>query len=1042
MNLTHPGQLCDLLGIPFSDQQLAAITAPLAPAVVIAGAGSGKTTVMAARVVWLVGSGQVEAGSVLGLTFTRKAAGELGGRIRRALADAGLVEADSGEPLISTYDAFAGRLIDEHGLLLGFEPGMRMISGAVPYRLAARVVAETTAPLTALAAFTPATVAERVVALAREMRSHLVTPEQVIAHGEAFVASLDAAPRRAGTQEYRAISDARQTAAARRELVDLVIAYEHRKAVLGYVEFADQMAMAARLAAEVPTVSQTVRAQFRAVLLDEYQDTSAAQAGLLRGLFSGPEAEQGRGHPVTAVGDPCQAIYGWRGAAAGNILDFARDFPCADASVAATYPLTTNRRSGQRILDAANQIAVELRAEPALSSHGLDFALVAPTGTPTGRVELRNYQTWPDELDALADRIADLSARGEVGSWSDIAVLCRTNAQVAAVFTALTERDLPAEIVGLGGLLDVPLVAEVVATLTVLADPTANPATVRLLTSPRWAIGLADLALLGRRAKELARAADDPSDQVEAFGPSSQELPSLLEAAGDPGPGPYSTDARARLREFAAEIAALRRHTGDNLVELVTRVISQTSVAIEAEVAHPGSSAPLGVLVQAVSGFVEVDADSGLNGLLAWFTAERDYDGGLDQAVASDANSVKVLTAHKAKGLEWEVVLVPALAEKVFPADRVSDDWVRAAAVLPHPLRGDRSALPELGPVSHKRLETYHTELRELARLSEDRLAYVAVTRARRLLIASSHVWSGELANPRAQSVYAATIAAHADVVQPVDAPAVTNPLIVTAAAINWPDLGAGEAFELRTAAAAMVTAGRERLRHHDQVSLDAADGESSAQARRWRAAIEQLATRELADRRAAQTVNVDYLSVTGVGRLNRDPKGFAAALRRPMPRLVGDAQRWGVGFHQWLENRFARQASLLDEEPQLELAGADFDHLRTVFETGPYADAVPLAVETPFTLVLAGRLVRGRIDAVFATADGGAQVVDWKTGRVAAADPLQLACYRLAWAELSGLDPTRVDAVFYDLHSGQVVRPVDLPTRAELAALLAQRLD
>jgi DNA helicase-2/ATP-dependent DNA helicase PcrA len=1041
MNLTQPSQLGDLLGIPFSDQQLDAIAAPLAPAVVIAGAGSGKTTVMAARVVWLVGSGQVQPGNVLGLTFTRKAAGELGGRIRRALADAGLADPDSGEPLISTYDAFAGRLIDEHGLLLGFEPGLRMISGAVPYRLAARVVAEATTGLEALAAFTPATVAERVVALAREMRSHLVTPEQVIAHGEQFLASLGAAPRRSGTQEYKAILDARQTVAARRELVELVIAYERRKAVLGYVEFADQMAMAARLAAEVPPVSSALREQFGAVLLDEYQDTSAAQAGLLRALFSGPDAECGRGHPVTAVGDPCQAIYGWRGAAAGNILDFAGDFPCADGSVAATYPLTTNRRSGQRILDAANEVAAELRAEPALTGHDLDFTLVAPTGTPAGRLEVVGFDTWPEELAALADRVADLSARGEVANWSEIAVLCRTNTQVAAVFTALTERDIPAEIVGLGGLLDVPLVAEVVAVLTVLADPTANPATIRLLTSSRWAIGLADLALLGRRAVELARAsaqADTGADQPDR---DVEELPSLLEAVGDPGPGPYSAEARTRLREFAAEIGALRRHAGDNLVELVSRVIAQTGVAVEAEVAHPGSSAPLGVLVQAVSGFVEVDADSGVNGLLAWFAAEREYDGGLDQAVSSDANSVKVLTVHKAKGLEWEVVFLPALVEKVFPSDRVSDDWVRAAAALPHPLRGDRSALPQLGAVSHKRLDSYHAELRDLARLSEDRLAYVAVTRARRLLIASSHVWAADLANPRAQSVYSGRLAAHADAVQTVEAPAATNPLVITAAAVDWPDLGSGESLELRRAAAAMVTAAREQLRKDGVADTDS-DAESLAQARRWRAVAEQLVARELADRRAAQSVNVDYLSVTGVGRLSRDPQAFAAGLRRPMPRLVGDAQRWGVGFHQWLENRFARQSSLLDEEPELELAGADFDHLRATFEAGPYADAVPVAVEAPFTLVLGGRLVRGRIDAVFATPDGGAQVVDWKTGRVAAADPLQLACYRLAWAELSGLDPDRVDAVFYDLHTGVVVRPDHLPGRDELTRLLVERLD
>jgi DNA helicase-2/ATP-dependent DNA helicase PcrA len=156
------------------------------------------------------------------------------------------------------------------------------------------------------------------------------------------------------------------------------------------------------------------------------------------------------------------------------------------------------------------------------------------------------------------------------------------------------------------------------------------------------------------------------------------------------------------------------------------------------------------------------------------------------------------------------------------------------------------------------------------------------------------------------------------------------------------------------------------------------------------------------------------------------------------MPRAVSEAQRWGIGFHQWLEDRFRNQSQLLDGDDGLEFAGDDFEQLRKGFEAGPYATAVPAAIETPFTLVLGGRLVRGRIDAVFTAEDGRAQVVDWKTGDARRADPLQLACYRLAWAELNGLPVEQVDAVFYDLHSAEVVRPPNLPDRAGLETLLA----
>ncbi len=198
--------------------------------------------------------------------------------------------------------------------------------------------------------------------------------------------------------------------------------------------------------------------------------------------------------------------------------------------------------------------------------------------------------------------------------------------------------------------------------------------------------------------------------------------------------------------------------------------------------------------------------------------------------------------------------------------------------------------------------------------------------------------------------------------------------------------------------------------------------------------AVEREAAR---DRTAARLP--DYLSATGLGRLARDPDAFAAELRRPMPRLVSQAQRWGIGFHGWLEHQFRTQSPLLDGAPEADVSGAEFEQLRAGFEAGPFAAAVPLAVEAPFTLVLAGRLVRGRIDAVFRAADGRPQVVDWKTGDARRSDPLQLACYRLAWAELHQLTVDEVDAVFYDLHAAEVVRPVGLPDRAGLEEVLTR---
>lgn len=1039
MRLTDPGQLSALLGIPFSGQQLDAVAAPLEPSVIIAGAGSGKTTVMAARVVWLVGSGAVRPDQVLGLTFTRKAAGELGGRVRRALASAGLLDEEGAEELILTYDAFAGRLVAEHALMLGIETGGRMITGAARYRLASRAVADAPGPLRYLSRLRPQYVTERVVELAGQLRSHLVGPIQLASQAEIFAAALAAAPRRGGA-EYKAVAEARIAQDERLELAALVVRYEELKAELGYVEFADQMADAARLATEVPSVPATLRDEFAVVLLDEYQDTSAAQATLLRGLFSGPDAEHGRGHPVTAVGDPCQAIYGWRGAAASNILDFARDFPRADGTPAAGYALTVNRRSGQRILDAANELATGVRADPALAVHGLDLDLVAPPEVPPGRLEAAAHATWPDELAALADRAADLHASGRVPAWSDIAVLCRRNSQVAAVYQALVERDVPAEIVGLGGLLDLPPVADVVATLTLLADPTANPAAVRLLASARWAIGIPDLAKLGRRAREIseARRPAEAAGQVEAVvpGPLTAQ-PSLLEATADPGRLDYSPAARERFGAFSRELGALRRHAGDAVTELVARVIATLGLEVETEVAQPGGSAPLAAFVQAVADYTGIDAEASLAGLLAYLDAEREYGTGLEQAVVSASDSVKVLTVHRAKGLEWEVVFLPGLAATVFPADRVTGNWLRSAAALPYPLRGDANSLPQLAHVDHKEMAGFADALREQQRLAEDRLAYVAVTRARQLLLASTHTWAETLARPRPPSDYFATIGGAADVLDLPDELPQTNPLLSPDAHADWPAAGAGADFELRTRAAEAVRAARDaRATTGAYPATEGLDADATAVVDGWRSSAEALITAAAQDAQARDRVRPEYLSVTGLGRLGRDREGFLAEQRRPMPRRVSDAQRWGIGFHAWLESRFADSAPLLADEPDLELAGAEFERLRAGFEAGPYANLVPLAVETPFTLVLGGRLVRGRIDAVFRSPDGRPQVVDWKTGDARRSDPVQLACYRLAWAELNGLAPEQVDAVFYDLPTGEIVRPEALPDRAGLEAI------
>ena len=1047
--LSSTAELVDLLRVPFSDEQLTAITAPLAPGVIIAGAGTGKTTVMAARVVWLVGTGQVHADQVLGLTFTRKAAAELSQRVDESLARAGLVggEAidDGGRQLVMTYDAFAGRLVNDFGLRIGVESDQKMITGATRYRLAAQAVTQVRGALPGLAHLRPATVAERLLKLDGELQAHLVGEAAVLAHDHDFAKEL------AGVKPYRgqptkAVREAQAVIGARSELLGLVDDYRRLKHERSLVEFADQMAQAAALAEGAPEVARQLRERFAVVLLDEYQDTSAAQARLLRALFCG-------GHPVTAVGDPFQAIYGWRGAAPSNILQFGDDFRQVDGRPADRFSLRTNRRSRPVILDAANRLAAPLRADQRLLVPGdnHDHTLRAPAGQTGGQVWVAAFDSWPDEIDWIADQVVVAKQQQVVPSWSEIAVLTRANAPIGALFKALTERDVPVEIVGLGGLLEVPEIADIVATLTLIEDITANPQVVQLLSGPRWRIGPRDLAVLGERARGLCRAGVTTPRSASADLELTEQL-CLLDAVDAPGPAPLSASARRRIGEFAEELRTLRQHRDQPVLELVHLVIESSGVGLELE-SHPewhaaGRSRQLTQFVEAVADYVDIDGDGALSGLLAWFEAERETAEGLDRAVPSSLDSVKLLTAHRAKGLEWDLVFLPALCEGVFPSTLPPDNWVTQAHVLPAGLRGDAEWVPQLGAVSRGQDFTdYKGELVVAARQAEDRLGYVAVTRARQRVVASCHHWFPGRKTPRHPSPYfelLRQVAAQTDGVRQFAEVSEANPLNNQELRVAWPPPDDESRIAALREGAAMVR----RAGLQPMLDLSGADLDADQQGAQWQRAAELLVAQERAKHRRHESVALPgSVPASGLLMASRDAQSFAAQIVRPMPRPVGRQAGVGTRFHEWLEKRFGVVA--LFEPDQLDLESDEADdpssadlmlrRLIAAFERGRYRDLTPRVVEEPFILVLDGQQVRGRMDAVFATPDDARhdyQVVDWKTSTLPA-DPLQLSLYRLAWAHTAGVPVDRVDAVFYHVLTDEVERPQRLLDEAELVELL-----
>ena len=1078
-----PVELAAELGIasPTAEQAEVIAADPHAPTLVVAGAGSGKTETMAARVVWLVANGYVTPEGVLGLTFTRKAAQQLTERVRarlRRLAGSEVLDrldptgarraaVLTGEATVLTYHAYAGRLVAEHALRLPTDPGARLLTETGAWQLAHRVTASWETDLD-LDGKVPRTVTGWVLTLAGQLAEHLCEPAQLRESTEAVVTAVVTAapgPRQRGSlrADLKPVVQGQRARLAVLPLVERYTELKRREAVL---DFGDQMSIAALLARDHPEVGDVERARFGAVLLDEYQDTGHAQRVLLRSLFSstattgvaipGVEAATSGGRiPVTAVGDPCQSIYGWRGASAANLPRFTTDFPRADGTPAVTRGLLTSFRNPPGVLAVANAISGELRAGPVRVGE-----LRSRDGAGPGEVRCALLLDVRAEVSWVAAAVADRwhSAVADRGVPPTAAVLVRRRADMATLAAALRARGVPVEVVGLGGLLDTPEVRDLVSVLRLLVDPLAGTAAVRLLTGARWRIGAADLAALWRRARELAmdhRAPLGPGaapQEVLAALPGAlpgdhADQAGLVDALDSPGDSAhYSELGHQRLRALAAELQMLRRRVTQPLTDLVADAERTLLLDIES-LARPGPAgrAHLDAFADVVADFAAACPLAGLPALLDYLATAEDAEDGLEPGEVEIAHDrVQVLTVHAAKGLEWEVVAVPHLVNGVFPAAKKSSSWLKAVTELPVALRGDRADLPRFAPpvgADQKELGealSAHEAAFDARRLTEERrLLYVALTRAQRTLLVSGHHWAETGSAPRSPSDFLLEVrdVEHCVIDQWAPAPGdgEPNPLDTAPRQAPWPADPLGARRDAVDEGAQLV---RFALGSAKQ-SYKTVSHSRARSAEDWRHEIDVLLAERDAHRAPQRVVLPAHLSVSQLVELADDPSALAARLRRPLPFPPNPMARRGTAFHAWLERRFGSTRLIdHDELPGAADAGAapntELGLLQAAFLASEWAARSPHDVEVPFETVLDGVGLRGRMDAVFADADGGWTVVDWKTGMVPDeatlhAVSVQLAAYRLAWSTLSGAPLDRVRAAFHYVRDDLTIRPADL---------------
>ncbi len=978
--------------VPSTEQQRI-IAHPAEPLRVVAGAGTGKTTTIVHRLRAAVAAGLAPE-QAIGITFTNKAAEELADGLRHELP---LHTAEGREVEVTTYHGFAYTLLQEFGAAVGIERDAPVIGPGYVRQLLQESFASGEYHFLDLTA--PPSRVDEAAALAGQLSRNLRTA------GE-----LAADPSR----------EADEVAARRAELLRVIAAFDQAKRRLGVVDYGDLILFAHRLVTRHPHLARRIRDRYRLVLLDEYQDTDPAQRELLRSLF-------GEGFPVTAVGDVDQTIYEWRGASLANFTAFPVHFPTDDGEPAATLPLTHNRRSGPRVLELAHRIRTEIYG--AAPTNRLRCLPDASEDT----VRAGYFRTAVAESTWVAEEVRRLHDEEGV-AWSDMAVLFRKNRHIPLVRDALEAVGVPLEVASLGGLLSVPDVADLHAWLRILERPDDSAALLRILLGDRYRLGMGDIAALvtWRRRRER----DDAGGGDGAPGWPLLEAVDRLDDVPDLDPEP-----RTRLTEFRDRYRAfLRLAQGVSLVELCRRILDGTETWAEVEAREPAAAltAQLNLyrfldLAEEWSPLQGRPSLEAFLGYLDLLTAEDAADE-LDTARVGGEDAVTLLTVHRAKGLEWDTVFLPTLAEGIFPAKPLGyDDPTRQPRWLPYDLRLDAASAPALlGGEKERR-----AELQERHRVQEWRAAYVAVTRARRRLYLTGAHWYSTGPRSHPPSALFTLAAGTPDVevfrfdTEPGDPP--ERLTLPTLAGAPDPVFSDGWAAALRA-----VAADPDALRSRSGEQVAAYD-EAVNQLRLMLGGLPQSSP-------PTEQAGAADVSVTALVTLASCPKRFFWSEREPLPRRRAPWLRHGVEVHRRIE-LYNRGHMALDEvaddlydlgQAEGETAAAPGNAF-AAFQRSRFAAVRPRFTETPIDLAVPFGRVRGRIDAVYEPEPGTWEIIDFKSGRPGR-DPaaaVQLQAYAVAAADgaVAPDPPSRLRVAFAYLGGDEVVEVGEQVDDAWLAA-------
>jgi DNA helicase II / ATP-dependent DNA helicase PcrA len=646
------------------------------PLLIVAGAGTGKTTVLTRRIAHLITSRRARPEEILALTFTEKAAREMAERVDQ------LVPYGYTESFIATFHAFGDRILRENGFAAALPADFRVLSRAdeVVF-LRERLFS---LPLDRFRPLgDPGRHLQTLVEFTSRAKDEDVSPDDIRVFAEERL-------RRASAGGGEEADAEREQARDLLEAAEFFRAQQAALAAAALVDFGDQIHLTLKLLRQRPDVALSLRKRFRYILVDEFQDTNHAQLELIRLIA-------GEGSPnITVVGDDDQAIYRWRGAAPANLIHFLDVYPNAIKVV-----LRQNYRSTQEILDTAYRLITYNNPHRLEAMTGLDKRLVADRGRGKG-VSHRRFPTVSAESDAVAQAIDEFHRDGV--PLDEIAILVRNNADADPFLRSLNMRGLAHRFSGGAGLFERPEVRSLIAFLRLVAAPDDSVSAWALAFSEIYAFDPVDLSRLSRYASKKTRPLLDVLRELEG----NEDLASVK--------GPSREAAKKFVADIERGVASMaHKRTGEALYEFLKETGYLARLAAVSSAKDERRVANIARFFEIVRGFSVVAENDNIPAFVARFDLLREAGEDPSASETQEGDAVNLMTVHKAKGLEFRVVFVASCVEQKFPLRRRSDPLPLPPALLKSDISPGDAHLME-----------------------ERRLFYVSMTRAKNDLILTS----------------------------------------------------------------------------------------------------------------------------------------------------------------------------------------------------------------------------------------------------------------------------------------------------------------